>query len=428
MKKNTDFEFNFYQYPTPLRAMEAEKICLQKKLELNSNKIDEFTIYISIPYCHSKCNSCPFFIGLIKDNREKEIILNSYIDMLIKQINDYSKTLRFKDSSCKAVYFGGGTASILSYSQLNKLMSSISSSFYLSDDVEITLEGNPIHLTEEYIKNAMKCGINRLSIGLQSFNDQILKMVLKSPHDSLQGINAVSSAKRIESLKVNIDLLYGFPSQRLEQWMDDIKRTLSYRPENIAINKYMILQGSRAEKLKAQGLLGIELTTNESYNLYVNAKKQIECAGYIEQRYGSFALPLTEQKYGKHTYCLCNDSIGLGAGAYSFINGYLFRCSKDIESFKKDIASGLFQIGDFISKKASENVVMKKYIMHNLYSLRLDRNEFTKLYGKEVLDVFHQLLHELEKECLIEMHSSAINVTDFGRRNIKNILVKFSDC
>ena len=177
--KNRRRDFNFYQYPTPYKSSKTSKENLQETLDLNQSSCGRYTLYVSIPYCISKCNSCPFFCNKIDAENSRHII-NEYIKIIKLQITNYSETKRFRSSRCDAIYFGGGTASLLPSNQLKRLLEFIRESLILSDDVEITLEGNPMDFTKTYLTKARENGVNRFSIGLQSLHDGLLR-TLGSP-------------------------------------------------------------------------------------------------------------------------------------------------------------------------------------------------------------------------------------------------------
>lgn len=363
--------YNSYQYPEPIKQSICDQSGFEKELCLEKDESgNRFTLFISIAYCQSKCNSCPFYKNIINNGRNKEELLERYAQNIIMQIKKYAETKRFRHAPCKAVYFGGGTASLLSIDQVKMILDIVKSSFNLGDEIEITLEANPMHLTAEYVNDLKKCGVNRVSIGLQTFNNLLLKKSLNSPHSHRQGFDAVENALSASFDVVNVDLMYSIPNQEKKDWILDIENIILVEPENITLNKYKVLQGSESESKIKRGVLN---EPQGDWTWYLYARKRLEASGYIEARSGTFIKPRCEQKYGRYSYGSNYEIIGVGAGAYSFINGYLFRASGNVEKFSANIDRGIYQIGDYVSKKASIKDRMKRYIMYNLYNNEVRR-------------------------------------------------------
>ena len=418
---------NFYQYPPPVKASYKEKYSLPNRLGLDEEipKEKEFTLFVSIPYCRTKCNSCSFFKNFLPSITNAERILNKYLSLLIKQIKNYANVVRFSKARCDAVYIGGGTASLMTSSQVEILIRAIKSSFNIKKDAEITFEGNPSDMNKKYLKEIKKIGINRLSIGLQSFKEDILKKSINVPHDSKSGFKSVKSALDLGFDTVNVDLLYGVPGQKKSDWRSDLKKTISMVPQSITIYHYIIHSGSASEKMIQRGLLPKQANEKEIYNLYLWASRKLNKAGYFEKRFGCFTKPGHEQKYSQLSYNLNRECIGIGAGSYSFINGYLCKTLENIEGFKNDIENNIFQIGDYVSAKATEKNRMERHIMNNLFSNILDRKDFLNIFNQDPLKVFPFIFAKLWRYNLVTIDSKFIRLTVLGKRYIQNILYEF---
>lgn len=423
----TNVSVNFYQYPTPVEADDSEKSFLIDRLELAREMPDkkEFTLFVSIPYCRMKCNSCAFFKNLVPPNKRDVEVLDAYLSSVIKQIRSYAGTIRFSNAHCSAVYIGGGTASLLSSRQCEVLVGEIKKSFKLTKDVEITLEGNPLDFNKKYLTEVRNAGVNRVSIGLQSFKEAVLEKSLNCSHNNRIGARAVKNATELGFNTVNVDLLYGVPCQKESDWHSDIKRIIKMSPSSITIYRYVIYSNSVSEQRIDKALLEKPASEKEIFGLYLWANRELLKAGYFEKRFGCFSKPGHDQKYSDYSYNLSYESIGIGAGAYSFINGYLFKASNDVKKFKTNMDHGVFAIGDYISIKSTEKNRIERYVINNLFCGILKRNQFRNTFKSDPLEIFPGTFAKLWRYGLVTVDKDHIRLTILGKRYIRNVLYDF---
>lgn len=430
--ENYDFPYksepkiNFFLYPPMKPVTLDESVSLKEKLALDTEmKYDPlFTIYISVPYCRARCHSCACFRGFLPECEDKESFLNDYLDCLVRQIKGYSATVRFSSAKCGAIYIGGGTASVFAPYQVDVLIKAIKESFNMVPDVEINLEGNPVDFTADYLQQVRGSGVTRLSVGFQSGQDPVLK-ALNTSHGAEIGIKAVKNAIAAGFRTVNVDLLYNVPGQTFDQWKEDLQAVIGYGPQNISPGDYVVFPGSKAELLINAGLLkeqhGVD-TVNEWYRWTCN---KLEESGYYEQVRGIFVKPGHEQQY---VMLSCNKSceiLGLGAGAFSFINGYQFRLTNSSELYKEQIKNGRFFEADSVSVQANEKNFMERYIMHNFYSESVNRSEFNKRFGKDPLDVFPEIFAKLQKYALVSVNDHEVRLTQLGKKWRRSVYYEF---
>lgn len=413
---------NFYQLPPPHKAKKKEKDKLLSQLSLNEKaKKQPFTVFISIPYCILRCNSCQFFKSLLPHDQNRQ--LNDYLKCIISQIRNYGGTKRFVKRHCGAIYIGGGTASLLSSLQLKNLMNVLNETFEVSR-AEITLEGNPRDFTKEYLGYVRKLPINRISIGLQSTNSNLLK-VLNSPHNAERGINSIQDAVELGFKTINVDVMYGIPTQTFSDFQETIKNGINLSSHSITVYQYAIFRNSAMWNMIKNGIIKMPPAQKILDEWYLLASKQIEKNGYVEQGVGNFAKPEHKQMYSELTYLQSYESIGIGAGAYSFINGYLFRTSDSVRDFKNDVNGGLFVIGDYQSVKSTKKNLMERYIVHHLFADKLDRNAFQKKFNADLINEFPFIFAKLLRYKLITLKDSQIKLTNIGKAYIYNILYEF---
>jgi oxygen-independent coproporphyrinogen-3 oxidase len=417
---------NIYQYPSPYKIGKDEKDELPSKLSLDSipkGRNKYFTIFISIPYCSSMCSSCGFFKNLLPEDKKEEI-LPTYLEKVILQIKMYGKQKRFTELNCGAVYIGGGTASLLTPQQLKKLIDALQGNFTIPQNAEITLEGNPKDFTRNYFEKIRELPINRISIGLQSTHDSLLR-ILNSPHNSKEGLECINEAIKLGFNKVNVDLIYGIPTQNFSNYANSVNRILELSPTSITSYRYIIFPNSPMWNKINSNEIERPPSQEELDMWYFWTRDMMRKTGYEEERIGNFCKPSFGQEYSGLTYLENCESIGIGAGAYSFINGYLFKSSNNVNSFKNAIDNGLFAIGDFQSIRCTHEIQMKRYIMHHFYSGRIDINEFKKIFNRSPIEVFSQIFQKLVKCNLIRMDYRSIALTDLGRNYIFNVVHEF---
>ncbi len=420
-------DMNFYQYPPPLPAGKNKEAFIEK-LELFRTLpgSEIFTFFISVPYCRTRCNSCPFFKDLLPKNVDQHSFLEPYVSSVETQLDAYARTKRFSLARSAAVYIGGGTASLLSAEQASRMVKLVKGSFRTTEDIEVTMEGNPSDFSEKYYKRIIDGGVNRLSIGYQSSQERILRDKLGTPHSAKEGAIALSEALDAGFRTVNVDLLYGVPGQGFNDWKRDLETVISFRPEHITTRSYVIYGNALSALRINEGTLEEPIDGDEKHRWYLHTKEALGKNGYVEHRKGNFSLPGHCQKYSELTYRLSKESIGIGAGAYSFINGYLFRATKDSKEFMANIARGLFTSPDSYSVNADREIMMGRCIMQNLVIGRISRREFKGRFGEDPVGAYPEVFEEMRLKGLAEFDAEEIRLTELGNRWQENIMYAFT--
>jgi len=420
-------EVNFYKYPPPMPASEKDKLAFTEKLELSKRlaESEQFTIFVSVPYCTVRCNSCPYFKSLLPNAADQYSFLAPYVKSIETQLDAYSNTERFSLAKCAAVYMGGGTASLLSPEQVGRVVKSVKNAFETTNDIEITLEGNPADFGKSYYERIIQFGVNRLSIGYQSAIENILKDKLGSPHNAQEGARALNEAIGAGFRTVNVDMLYGIPGQRFEDWKSDLEIVSKLGSENITTNSYIIYGNTLSEHRIREGTLAKPINGKERDRWYNYTVEKLEKYGYIEYRKDTFSKPGHYQKYSELTYRLSKESVGIGAGSYSLINGYQFQSTSNPDAYMKNIADGIFTSPDSYSVKADKNIMMGRFVMQNLKVGYLSRPEFKAVFGNDPIEMYPEIFEEMQIKKLAEIDSDAIRLTDFGRKWQRSIMYAF---
>lgn len=261
--------------------------------------MEEIGIYIHIPFCVRRCHYCDFYSTTCL-NRQEE-----YVTALLVEAARIPE-----DAIVRTVYIGGGTPSTLSPKQIARILGAIKRS-----DIEVTMEANPGDLTLDYLRAIRAAGVNRLSIGIQSFDDNLLRRIGRR-HTSAEAIKAVRHARQVGFDNLSIDLIYGLPGQTIEGWRADIEQAIALAPEHISCYCLSYEEGTVLTRQLEDGEI-TETDEETERTMYELLCHRLREAGYEHYEVSNFALP---GRYSRHnsSYWEGIPYIGLGAAAHSF--------------------------------------------------------------------------------------------------------------
>ena len=200
-------------------------------------RTSNFGIYIHIPFCVRKCRYCDFLSFRCEDDG----ILRGYTEALLKEMEHTRSRVRYRYAD--SVYIGGGTPSILSAWDMGKILETLRESFNITDDAEITIEANPATLTDEKLERYLRKGANRLSIGVQSFDNRLLEL-LGRIHNKNDALYTFQKAKKAGFENINLDLMFGIPGQTMKMWKDTVRECVFLRPAHISLYSLQIEEGT----------------------------------------------------------------------------------------------------------------------------------------------------------------------------------------
>ena len=320
---------------------------------------------------------------------------------------------------------GGGTASLLSARQVGDITDLAKRSFRTAENIEITLEGNPSDFGRDYYAEIIEHGVNRLSIGYQSADAGILNDKLGSPHNAEEGLRSLEDALRAGFRTVNVDMLYGIPGQRFDQWKKDVEIVVGMGPESVTTYAYIVYEKTVAALRIKQGRFEAQIDGDERHRWYLYTEGAFEESGYIAYKKGHFVRPGHAQAYSDLSYRMGAESIGIGAGAYGFINRYLFMSTSNPIYFAASVESGLFTTADFQSARANTDIMMSKYLMHSIATGTINVQEFTILFGTDPSSAYREVFDEMYIKRLAVSEKNQMKLTDLGVRWQQNITNAF---
>lgn len=263
--------------------------------------------YIHIPFCAQKCSYCDFHFSTNHSYQEE------MVDALCKELairsKDWTKEL------FETIYFGGGTPSILTTVQLQKLIEQVKSNYQVAEQVEITLECNPDDCSLENLTAWKKLGVNRLSIGIQSFNDEQLLWMNRS-HSAADSLNAVRNAKQVGFDELSLDLMYGLPNMTLEEWKEQLNQIIVLNPEHISAYCLTVEQRTALSKWVKEGKLVVSSNEQQSEQ-FEGLVSTLKEAGYEQYEISNFAR---NGHYSKHNtaYWKGTKYLGIGPSAHGY--------------------------------------------------------------------------------------------------------------
>ena len=266
-------------------------------------------LYVHIPFCSSRCVYCGFYSTTGLELRER------YVDAVCKEIKSLPPAPPKEEGSLGTIYFGGGTPSQLTISQLQQIFDTIYIYNKVENDAEVTIEMNPDDVNKETAEALQKLPVNRISMGAQTFSDERLRF-LRRRHNASQVKEAVETLRKAGFKNISIDLMYGFPNQTLEEWKADIEKALELDVEHISTYCLMYEEGTALYKLLEQGKVA-EIDEELERKMYYTLIERLEAAGYEHYEISNFARKGYRSRHNS-SYWRGIPYIGIGAAAHSY--------------------------------------------------------------------------------------------------------------
>jgi oxygen-independent coproporphyrinogen-3 oxidase len=308
-------------------------------------------IYIHIPFCKSKCYYCDFY-SVTKSGGQAR-----YLDSLFRELTLRKDYLPGK--AVDTVYFGGGTPTLLEPGQTGAILNRLKEIYEVEEDAEITLEANPDDLNPGNLREYRDAGFNRISIGIQSFSDDHLKMMNRR-HDSGQAVDAVRNAFEAGFENISIDLIYGIPGMTGPQWEHNLKVASGLPVVHVSAYHLTIEPATRFGRLKKSGLLN-EMPEDQSVEQYLMLLGILEANGFDQYEISNFAR---KGQYSRHNskYWTGDCYIGIGPSAHSFNGVQRHWNPSSLDRYVRDIGSGKLPDGETITHEMHRN----EYVMTRL--------------------------------------------------------------
>ncbi len=361
----------------------------------------ELGIYVHIPFCKQKCSYCDFISYCDK---------NDLIEKYIKALKQEIKNSSVNEYEISTIYIGGGTPSYIESKYISEILKTIKQKYNISRNVEITIEVNPGTATKEKLRDYVEAGINRISIGLQSCNNNLLKMIGRI-HTYEEFLSTYKLAREVGFKNINVDLMIGLPNQTL----DDVKKSLEeiskLNPEHISVYSLIVEEGTPIEKKIADGQLKLpneELEREE----YWEVKKFLESLGYKHYEISNFAKTGYESKHNLNCWEQ-KEYLGFGAAAHSYMKKTRYSNTENIEKYiNQEMQSKQLHIVHEVQKEEEQK---KEYMLLGLRKIDgVQISSFKNKFGCNPIMEFKNELNKLTQEGLIKIDLDQIKLTEKG--------------
>lgn len=356
-------------------------------------------IYIHVPFCRSKCYYCDFCSKTRADEDVKEL----YTQRLCEEIDRVAAEIGATRPIADTVYFGGGTPTLLSPSQLERIMGAIERNFGIENDAEITAETNPKTADKEKLKNMRSVGINRLSIGMQSVHDNELR-ALGRIHTFSDFLDTYLGAREVGFDNISVDLMYGIPEQTKESFSRSIETLAVAGPEHISSYSLTVEEGTPFWNRRDKLILPDEETVSDMYLLMGDI---LRAYGYEKYEISNFAHKNKESRHNLK-YWRREDYLGFGPAAHSFYGGVRFAHSRDIEAYLR--GENIIDSSDTIAGEEA----MDEYVMLGMrLGEGIDVERFNALFHVDFYERYGKVFERFAPE-YVHIDHNTCRFTDKG--------------
>lgn len=382
-----------------------------------------YSLYIHIPYCLHKCPYCDFNTYALPNFPEQE-----YAETIQREFSHRVTYTEWRERPIRSIYFGGGTPSLFDSATISGLLSTIRSLAPVLSDAEITLEANPGTIATTKLRELRASGVNRLSIGAQSFQPKVLA-TLGRVHSRDQTVMGIDAAREVGFLNVSLDLLYGVPSQSLDDLTADLEVFASLAPEHISAYTLTYEKGTPYYRSVKKGAL-VPVSEELVIDMMGVVTTSLGQTGYAHYEISNFAKPGAEAQHNQ-AYWNGDDYLGLGAGAHSFV-----RSPHPTGTRWANLAAP----GDYMKAVRQDNsgeswreTLSLEGAIFEFFFLGLRKcagvrfSDFSSRFGAEIRDIYPSLLTVLTEESLLTIDDGSLALTEKGRLLCDSVTQNFAN-
>ncbi len=356
-------------------------------------------IYVHVPFCRSKCYYCDF----CSKTRADEDVKKLYTQRLCEEIDKVAAEIGATRPTADTVYFGGGTPTLLSPSQLERILETIERNFGIENCAEITAETNPKTADKEKLKNMRSVGINRLSIGMQSVHDNELR-ALGRIHTFSDFLDTYLGAREVGFDNISVDLMYGIPEQTKESFSRSIETLAVAGPEHISSYSLTVEEGTPFWNRRDKLILPDEETVSDMYLLMGDI---LRAYGYEKYEISNFAHKSRESRHNLK-YWRREDYLGFGPAAHSFYGGVRFAHSRDIDAYLR--GENIIESSDTIAGEEA----MDEYVMLGMrLADGIDIEKFNLIFGVDFYERYGRTFERFAPE-YVRIDKGTCRFTDKG--------------
>ena len=373
-------------------------------------KKKELSLYIHIPFCKQKCFYCDF-----PSYASIDYLKSDYVEALCKEIEE--KAIKYK---IKSIFIGGGTPSYLETEEIIKILNSINK-LDLSEDIEFTMECNPGALKEEKLRAMLNGGVNRISMGLQAVQNSLLKDIGRI-HSFKQFEENFKLARQIGFKNINVDLMFGLPNQKVEEWKESLETIARMNPEHISAYSLIIEEGTAFYKLWERNKL-ILPSEEEEREMYVITKNILKNHGYHQYEISNYSK-VGRECYHNKVYWKSEEYLGLGSASTSFIDGKRIKNIENVKDYIDKINSGEDVIDDIYVNTLEDN--MEEFVFMGLRMIEgINVNEFNKRFGVTIEGIYKEVIDKNINKKLLVLENDRLRLTEKGIELSNSVMSDF---
>ncbi len=368
------------------------------------------SLYIHIPFCVRKCLYCDFPSFALPESCYED-----YVKVLCREIEEYAAD--FRGMKVRTIFFGGGTPSVLPPRLLGRIMDTIMSKFDVDSDAEISVETNPGTLDMKKLTEMKSMYFNRLSMGLQAWQDRLLKKIGRIHTADVFETNYLQ-ARDAGFKNINVDLMFALPTQSLDDWQETLEKIIRLAPEHISAYSLIIEEGTPFFDMYERGVIK-ETDEGLDRNMYYLAKEMLSDKGYGRYEISNFAKSGYECRHNI-VYWRTEEYRGFGLGAHSYVNGERFHNTCD---FKRYTAfEGLNEEREILTEEEKQEEFM---FMGLRMAEGVSENVFKERFSKSIYDVYGGEIRELTREKLLIPDKGRLYLSDRGIDVSNQVFEKF---
>jgi oxygen-independent coproporphyrinogen III oxidase len=398
-----------HTYPFKYQPMTAEEILRPQRA----------AVYIHVPFCTKKCHFCDF---VVRTNTSEDV-RQRYVEAVCREIALFASAGGLGSFSVEAIYIGGGTPSLLDDKQLIRLISACRDNFAVADDAELTIEFEPKTVTEEKIAALLRAGLNRASMGVQSFQDELLIASNRS-HKVADVDRALEAFRAVGVTNLNVDLIYPLPGLTWDMWASSVDRALAIHPAAISLYALEIWPGTSYDRWNSAGQLEMPGADTE-VAMYLHAVQRLEAAGYEADSVNGYVDRTMAAQYCRYLeyYWRLRPLLGFGVSSRSAFGDRLWHNSNSLTSYLAAIKEDRLPIdlGCIMTRQQE----MRRFMVRGLKACIVSKAEFLGRFGFEMERVFGAELARLTAVGAITETEDAISLTRKGRAFAPNVYQQF---
>lgn len=425
-KEYPDRDVEFVRwYPCNVGALTGQEI-----FEKNEEEKDtEFSFYVHIPFCNNVCICCPYN----KFSTRSKILID-YLEALKTEIRNYAKQDYVKNAKFVSGYFGGGTPTTLSPEQLEDLLSCLYTELNIDENASITMETTPIDITEEKIEVLKKYNVNRISVGVQSLDDVLLKRIGRN-YSAQKALDCIKMLKDNGIKHVCADLMWGLPGQTKEQWEETLKYMINLGlVDSYSLYQYTVLPSSPLYLRMERGQIPKCPDEEAQQEMYWDSVRIFHKAGFLsvsdidfvspsvlkDDKVEYFTIPETNgkglicktcdiAKHVAHTWYEGKPMLSIGSGAYGYLNHSMYLNEPNVKEYIRKVNEEEYAVvmGKYITKEER----MRRSMVLGIKLLRFYRDDFKCMHGVDMMEVFKDRIDKLVEWELVDLTDEYIEVT-----------------